>query len=335
MEIFEKAFACLAGLAIGDAMGMPTEFMTPELISENYGWVQDFVKPLEWHPHSRMRPGSITDDTGQALAIIHAYTNEGTLSPEDVARELIAWADGIPEDELTTFIGPSTSKALSSIKAGCSPKESGSSGKTNGGSMRVAPVGIVRFGDQSNAVADAYTSCVPTHNTTVAAAGAGAVAAAIAVAMTTDPSLDSIIEAGKFGAREGSKNGNWAWGTRLDKRIELADRLVQDADNEKIALELLYNYVGVDMLVAESVATAFGIVRLAGGNPMKACALGANIGGDSDTIAAIAGAICGAWKGIDHIDKQLLDVVLKVNKIDLELEAQYLVDIARNTRNLT
>jgi ADP-ribosylglycohydrolase len=329
MEIFEKAFACLAGLAIGDAMGMPTEFMTPELISENYGWVQDFVHPLDWHPHSRMKPGSITDDTGQALAIIHAYTDKGTLSPEDVARELISWADGIPEDELATFIGPSTSKALSSIKAGCSPKESGSSGKTNGGSMRVAPVGIVRQGDQINAVADAYTSCVPTHNTTVAAAGAGAVAAAIAVAMTTDTSLDSIIEAGKFGAREGSKNGNWAWGTRLDNRIELADRLVQDADNEKIALELLYNYVGVDMLVAESVATAFGIVRLAGGEPMKACALGANIGGDSDTIAAIAGAICGAWKGINHIDKQLLDVVLEVNKIDLEIEAQHLVEIAR------
>ncbi len=332
MEIFEKAFACLAGLAIGDAMGMPTEFMTPELISENYGWVQDFVKPLEWHPHSRMELGSITDDTGQALAIIHAYTDKGTLSPEDVARELIAWADGIPEDELATFIGPSTSKALSSIKDGCSPKESGSSGKTNGGSMRVAPVGIVRYGDQRNAVADAYTSCVPTHNTTVAAAGAGAVAAAIAVAMTTDSSIDSIIEAGKFGAREGSKNGNWAWGTRLDKRIELADRLVQDADDEKIALELLYNYVGVDMLVAESVATAFGIVRLAGGDPMKACALGANIGGDSDTIAAIAGAICGAWKGISHIDKQLLDVVLEVNKMDLELEAQHLVEIARNTK---
>jgi ADP-ribosylglycohydrolase len=335
MEIFEKAFACLAGLAIGDAMGMPTEFMTPSLISENYGWVQEFVQPLDWHPHSRMKPGSITDDTGQALAIIHAYTEKGTISPEDVARELVAWADGIPEDELATFIGPSTGKALNAIKAGCSPKESGSSGKTNGGSMRVAPVGIVRYGDQSQAVADAYTSCIPTHNTMVAASGAGAVAAAVAAAMTIDASLDSIIEAGKYGAREGSKNGNWAWGTRLDKRIELADRLVQDADNEKNALELLYNYVGVDMLVAESVATAFGIVRLSDGDPMKACALGANIGGDSDTIAAIAGAICGAWKGMNYIDKQLLGVVLEVNKIDLELEAKYLVKIAGNTKILT
>jgi len=199
----------------------------------------------------------------------------------------------------------------------------------------VAPVGIVRYGDLSNAVEDAYTSCIPTHNTMVAAAGAGAVAAAIAAAMIMGASLDSIIDAGKFGAREGSKNGNWAWGTRLDKRIELADRLVQEADNEKNALDLLYNYVGVDMLVAESVATAFGIVRLADGDPMKACALGANIGGDSDTIAAIAGAICGAWKGIKHIDKKLLDVVLEVNKIDLELEAKNLVEIAENAKKLT
>ena len=334
MDLFDNAFSCLAGLAIGDAMGMPTEFLTPELIADNYGWVQDFVEPLDWHPHSRMRPGSITDDTGQALAIARAYTDEGTLSPEDVARELIAWAEGIPEDELATFIGPSTSKALSAIKAGCRPQESGSSGKTNGGSMRVAPVGIIRFGDQSGAVADAYTSCIPTHNTTVAAAGSGAVAAAIAAALTPSVSLDEIIEAGKFGARAGSKNGNWAWGTSLDKRIELADRLVQDADDEKSALDLLYNYIGVDMLVAESVATAFGIVRLAGGDPMKACVLGANIGGDSDTIAAIAGAICGAWKGIDHIDTHLLDVVLEVNKLDLALEARRLVEIAENMRGL-
>ncbi len=328
MNLFEKAYACLAGLAIGDAMGMPTEFLTPELIADNYGWVRDFVQPLDWHPHSRMKPGAITDDTGQALAIAHAYANDGTLSPEDVARELVAWAEGIPKEELATFIGPSTSKALNSIKAGCSPQESGSSGKTNGGSMRVAPVGIVRHGDQSDAVADAYTTCIPTHNTIVAAAGAGAVAAAIAAALTPDASLDAIIEAGKFGARSGSKNGNWTWGTRLDKRIELANRLVQDADDEKTALGLLYDYVGVDMLVAESVATAFGIVRLANGNPMKACALGANIGGDSDTIAAIAGAICGAWRGIDYIDTHLLDVVLEVNKLDLALEAQRLVEIA-------
>ncbi|MEA3351448.1 MAG: ADP-ribosylglycohydrolase family protein [Chloroflexota bacterium] len=334
MDLFDKAYACLASLAIGDAMGMPTEFMTPELIADNYGWVRDFVRPLDWHPHSHMQPGAITDDTGQAIAIAHAYADNGTLSPGDVARELIAWVDVIPEGELATFIGPSTSKALNAIKAGCSPGESGSSGKTNGGSMRVAPVGIVRHGDQSGAVADAYTTCIPTHNTGVAAAGAGAVAAAIAAAMTPDASLDTIIAAGKFGARSGSKNGNWAWGTGLDKRIELADRLVQDTDDEKIALGLLYDYVGVDMLVAESVATAFGIVRLAGGDPMKACALGANIGGDSDTIAAIAGAICGAWKGINHIDAHLLEMVLEVNKLDLASEAQRLVEIAGKTRGL-
>lgn len=327
MELFEKAYACLAGLAIGDAMGMPTEFLTPEMIADNYGWVRDFVQPLDWHPHCHMKPGMITDDTGQALAIGHAYTEKGTLSSADVARELLAWAEGIPTEDLATFIGPSTSKALSAIKAGCSPSESGSSGKTNGGSMRVAPVGIVRHCDQSGAVADAYTACIPTHNTMVAAAGAGAVAAAIAAALTPAASLDSIIEAGKYGAKSGSKNGNWAWATKLDKRISMADRLVQDADDEKIAMGLLYDYVGVDMLVAESVATAFGIVRLANGNPMKACELGANIGGDSDTIAAIAGAICGAWKGISYIDTHLLNMVLEVNSLDLAFEAQRLVNI--------
>lgn len=319
-------------MAIGDALGMPTEFLTLDQIAENYGWVDSFVKPMEWHPHTCLDPGSVTDDTAQALAIARAYSNDGTLSVENVSRELVKWAEAVPETKLNSFIGPSTKKALQAIRDGSDPEESGITGKTNGGAMRVAPVGIIRHGDPNRAVEDAYTSCIPTHNTTIAVAGSAAVAAAIAVAMIEDVSLEDVIDAGKIGAIAGRKHGAWAWGTRLEARIDLAVSLVQKAEDESTALANLYNYVGVDFLVAESVATAFGIVLLSGGDPMKACRLGANIGGDSDTVAAIAGAICGAYKDIHSIDRQLLEVVEAVNGFDLEKIAEDLVRKAENTK---
>ena len=329
MSFVDKAYACLAGLALGDALGMPTEFLTPGQITEHFGWVEDFGPAPEWHPHSRMEPGEITDDTGQALAIAHAYAGDGALRLEAVVRELLAWAEAMPEDKYGILVGPSTSQALEAIQAGSPPEKSGASGKTNGGSMRVAPVGIVQRGDIIGAVEDAHVACIPTHNTTVAIAGSGAVAAAIGEALKDDSTLESITNAGKVGARRGRKKGAWAWGTRLENRIELAEEIVRGEDDEKKALRRLYEYVGVDMLVAESIATAFGIVILAKGDPMKACVLGANAGGDTDTIAAVSGAICGAWRGMRDIDQGLLKILLDVNNLDLYHEAQRLVHIAK------
>ena len=53
----------------GDAMGMPTEFLTPEQIAEYYGEVKGFVQPHPKQIHARMPAGHVTDDTGQALAL--------------------------------------------------------------------------------------------------------------------------------------------------------------------------------------------------------------------------------------------------------------------------
>jgi ADP-ribosylglycohydrolase len=70
----DRIFACLAGLALGDALGQPVEFLTPEQIAAGPGWVSDFVPAPAWHPHYRLTPGRVTDDTGQALAVDGGWT---------------------------------------------------------------------------------------------------------------------------------------------------------------------------------------------------------------------------------------------------------------------
>jgi ADP-ribosylglycohydrolase len=327
MSLFERMHGCLAGLALGDCLGMPTEFMTPAQIAEEFGWVERPVRAPGWHPHHTFHPAQVTDDTGQALAIARAYREDGTLSAGDVARELLAWADGAAED-LPLIAGPSTQRALQRLRAGEDPRQTGHQGTTNGAAYRAVVVGLAACRRPDALLEQVVEACLPTHGTAPAISGAAAVACAVATAVREGATLADIFAAAQEGAVRGRELGAWAWGTPLEKRIALALRLVADDPRPAVALGKLYDYVGVDLLVAESVASAFGIVALAQGEPMRAIQYGANIGGDTDTIAALAGAICGAWKGIAAIDPQMLVQVEAVNQLDLDAESRRLERIA-------
>lgn len=322
-----KAHGCLAGLALGDAMGCPTEFLTPEQISTAFGRVEGLVASPEGHPHHALLPGCVTDDTEQALALAEVYVQEGKVRAESVARALLEWADGRRE-RLALYAGPSTRKALDALRSGVSPRAAGRTGRTNGAAMRVAPVGIVCAGDADAAVADAVEASLPTHGTTPALSAAAAVACAVAEAISESAALDAVVHAGMEGAVRGRAFGAWVWTSPLEKRIELAVRLVRQAESEAEAVRALYDYVGVDMAVTESIPTAFGLVILAEGDPMRAVRYAANIGGDTDTIGAIAGAICGAFKGVGAVDAALLAAVERINGLDLEMVARGLVRVA-------
>jgi ADP-ribosylglycohydrolase len=329
-EAMDKAYGCLAGLALGDAMGMPVEFMTPARIAEEYGWIDGLVASPSWHPHRVFPPGTVTDDTGQALALADVYRSQGAMTAEGAAAALMAWA-GRCKGRLHLILGPSTSRSLAALQEGADPTQSGRSGKTNGAAMRVAPVGIVRAGNPEATLADTVQACLPTHGTTLAISGAAAVAFAIAEAMHTASTLDSIIEAATDGAVRGREHGAWAWTPPLERRIRFAVQLALSSENERAALQALYDLVGVDLLITESIATAFGLVALAAGDPMRAIRHAVNLGGDTDTVGAIAGAICGAWRGATAVDANLLAQVERINHLDLRGTAQDLVLVGEET----
>ncbi len=333
MSLFERMYGCLAGLALGDCLGMPTEFMNPAQIAEEFGWVERPVRAPAWHPHHELEPAQVTDDTGQALAIARAYREDGTLGAADVARELLAWADGAG-NILPVIAGPSTQRALQRLRAGDDPRQTGKQGTTNGASYRAVIVGLATCHRPEALLGQVVEACLPTHGTGPAISGAAAVAFAVATAARDGATLADVFAAAQEGAVRGRELGAWAWTTPLEKRIALALRLAAEDPKPAVALGRLYDYVGVDMLVAESVASAFGIVALAQGDPMRAIEYGANIGGDTDTIAALAGAICGAWKGIAAIDAGMLAQVEAVNRLDLAATARRVERIASNRHSL-
>ncbi|NPV56139.1 MAG: ADP-ribosylglycohydrolase family protein [Anaerolineae bacterium] len=323
MKRYDRIHGCLAGLALGDSLGCPTEFLTPEQIRDEFGWVDHFVQAPAWHPHVLLPAGHITDDTGQTLAVAQALDEKGKTDSAAVARTLRLWADE-NSSILSLITGPSTRAALDLLQAGTSSENSGQNGLTNGASYRAVIPGMVNHKHPQDLLQQVVEVCRVTHDTTVAISGAAAVAFAVSAAFQLHASLDGVISAACQGAIQGRQHGKWRWGTPLEKRIQLALDLVQSAGDPKQALTRLYDYVGVDMLVAESIASAFGIVKLADGDPMKAVQYGANIGGDTDTIAAIAGAVCGAWQGTDAIDRNMLAEVERVNQLDLARAAHRL-----------
>ncbi len=326
MNLYKKILGCLAGLALGDALGCPTEFMTRTQIRAESGWVDGLIQAPAWHPHHLLQAGRVTDDTGQTLAVAHAVQEDGSLSAEEVARQLILWAEEAG-NAVDLVIGPSTRTAIERIREGESPRQTGDKGTTNGSTYRGIIPGLVYHSCPEQILSSVVEACLPTHGTTAAISGAASVAFAVAFALNLMPPLEEILTAAKYGAVAGRERGKWMWTTPLEKRIELAIRLVKENPEPENALTALSDFVGTDMQVSESVASAFGVVALAQGDPMKAVRYGANIGGDTDTIAALAGAVCGAWQGIDAFDPGMVAKVEEVNHLDLANEARRIARI--------
>jgi ADP-ribosylglycohydrolase len=309
-------------VALGDALGRATEFLTREQIRAHFGWLTQLAAPPHFHPAHAHPPGIVTDDTAQTLLIAQLLARGETLTPENVAAALVKWSD---EKSLQThYIGPSTRRALAQLKEGVSPRETGKSGTTNGAAMRVAAIGIIDAGNFDRLMNDVIAASAPTHNTRNAIQGGAAVGCAIAEAMSQDSTVETVIAAAQHGAMRGREHGAWSWCTPLEKRIELAVRLAREGHDLDEALQKIYDYVGTGLDPAESVAAAFGVIAAARSDATTAINGGVNIGGDTDTVASIAGAICGALHGIESLDQNLVRDVERVNGFNLDSVAREL-----------
>jgi len=250
------------------------------------------------------------------------------MTAESAAQAILSWADA-EGPRLELYAGPSTRRALDALRKGANPRQSGQQGTTNGAAMRIAPVGIVHAGDFPATLADTVEACLPTHGTTLAISAAAAVSYAVCEAMTARATVGSVLAAAQRGAIDGRQYGAWVWTPLLEQRIALAVRLAHEAKDDVAARESLYRYIGVDIAVTETVPTALGLVALTAGDPQRAMLHAAQIGGDTDTIGAIAGAVCGALSGIAAVDQDLLATVERANGLDLAQIAQGLVAAAR------
>jgi ADP-ribosylglycohydrolase len=111
----------------------------------------------------------------------------------------------------------------------------------------------------------------------------------------------------------------------------MATRLVYGKTPEDAA-EALYTKIGADIASSDSIPTAIGLFAAGQGDPMATITLTANMGGDTDTIGAMAGGIAGAFTGIEAFPKPIIDTVEKVNHLDLKDKSRRLMEYARRYR---
>ena len=323
----DRAVGALYGLAIGDALGMPTQLMSRTGIAERYGVIDRFRAADAWHPLAGGLPaGHITDDTEQALLLARLLIEgHGHVAPGIFARALVEWEDDMRARGSLDLLGPSTKRAVQAVLDGEPLATAGRFGTTNGAAMRVTPVGILRTWQPTDIFVDlvAETSFV-SHNTGVAIAGAAAVAAAVSAGID-GANLEAAVEAAVEAAQVGATRGYWVAAADVASRIRLAIDLADPADVDG-SLTRLYEIVGTSLATQESVPAVFGILATFPDDPWSAVCSAASLGGDSDTVAAMAGAIGGALHGTAGFPAGARETVATVNSLDLEPVADRLLE---------
>ncbi len=279
----------MLGAAIGDALGKQNEGLSRKEIP---GRVIDYGKTPERCPGGKLRAGQYTDDTEQMIVLAQSLIECGGFDVQDFAGRIAHWgADTLADPVRRSLVGPSSSIAISRLSSGVSWKESGSDIPSCGSAMRVAPIGLF-YKKPDEVESNAALSSLPTHNSKAAIAGAVAVAVGVRCALEDmdcfDITKEIIARASKYDKG-------------LANKIELS-YVKRDAEPDEVFAEL-----GTSYLVYETVPSAFYGFSRHFEDPEKAIIEAVNAGGDTDSIACITGALCGARHGVEAFPEWWLE----------------------------
>lgn len=323
----QRAAGALYGLAIGDALGMPTQALPRDQIVARYGsLIATFEDAPASHPLAAGLPaGAVTDDTEQAVLLARVIiASGGRPDPAEIAKRLLAWEESVRARGSPDLLGPSTKRAVSALLAGADLGQAGRHGTTNGAAMRITPVGIATPCADLGVLEDRVVAAsLATHNTSVALAGAAAVAAAVSAGID-GATVPEAIRIAAAAAQRAARRGHWVAGADVASRITWAAGLVAGLTVTEV-IEQVYALVGTSLATQESVPAAFAVAAASPGDPWLACRIAASLGGDCDTIAAMAGAVTGACHGAEAFPVSARSTIATVNGLGLDALAQDLL----------
>jgi len=296
---------CLIGQCLGDAAGFVVEGFSPEACKR---YVEDFLKTEKAGDFGRFPCpfGQYSDDSQLARELIQSYVACKKFDPGDYAERIkLIFA----EKRIVGF-GYSTKEAAKRLARGISWEESGTPPPSagNGSAMRAAPVGLIFFDDPKSLIQAAHDQGRITHKDPRSSAGAVAVSGAVGLALQEKTiNVESFI----------STLADWtntiepAFSSELKKLIGWLSMPPEEAVTFISRAGLYADYVdedewkGISAFVISSVLwSLYSFLRTPDDYWETICtAIGA--GGDTDTTAAMAGAISGAYLGIGAIPSHL------------------------------
>ena len=289
MKTTDRIVGCLKGIATGDAIGKQTELLSHEDVLR---WYPGGIGGFEGTPGSvipryvgnrkrEWRIGETTDDTERTIAVARAIIADGgSVAHTRVGREML---------QCTKCVHPGVKSLWEFHQAG-DPARVATNHDGCGAAIRVAPVGIVfrseRLDDLVNGAREASIS---THGGAVAIAAAAATAAAVSAAIDGSPPTDIILLAERAAMEAGRR-----WSGGASSAFASTIRSVHDE------LRRLPELCSTDVVTRWFPDRPMTIVPVALGlatvmhSAEDAILLAANVGGDSDSVASIAGAVLGA-----------------------------------------
>ena len=315
MSRYYRFFAC------GDAVGKATEFMTPDDIRTNMGRITGLVDPARSITHPDLPIWAVTDDTEQNLWLLRRYLKDGKVTIENTVSELVKWIEGTGAVE-KHYIGPSSLKALQGITAGQDPLKAGINGTTCGGIMR-APAAVFA-GMMLNQDIDEciYNALVCTHNNSVALESAYAYGHALNFLLKNiiagKPQLntmEALLTKAEEGCRTGLGKAPWISASAgLLPRLEYMRKLDVVSWPEDRLKDFLYGVMGTGLPSYETAGAVF-CLNMYSDDPMRIMFLSAELGGDTDTIGALACSLAAMRNSETEIPADMAPTVIEKNNL--------------------
>ena len=288
--LYDKCLGALVGGVIGDALGAPSEGKSADEIDAQLGWLDDFES-------------GGTDDT--VLRDILARTlirTSGYATTDDWADDwMAAWDDIFGPKQQKFFL--SVLHTARRLRVQGEPRMAALGNiPCSSSAMCMAPAGLVNACNPAQAAAQAthLASLINVQDAGFCQDGAAIVAAAVAAACRADASVESILQ-------EAVANVPATSGARMLAGVQQAPSIDAARDRDYAAFrahvhehkERFFQPRKANSL--ETVPLTLALFSLAGGDVERCVTFAANLGGDTDTMAAMGGAIAGAFGGVGAI----------------------------------
>ncbi|MBU3923764.1 MAG: ADP-ribosylglycohydrolase family protein [Nanoarchaeota archaeon] len=310
----DKFKGTIVGAVAGDALGMPTEYISQSTLNKHYGGkVTQYQNPHRDHPNAHLFAGQYTDDGQQIIASAKSLIKQNGFNIKDFAKSLGEWGhkcDTIPGYD--RYSGGTSLLSTLKLYNGTDPSKSGGHSPTCGAAMRIAPIALFYHSDENLLTKYTTESTTMTHTNKDAIESALIISHTVRNLLTGKNPLESILEARTH------ING---------KLTENIDYVIRNKNSHPLEIA---QTIGASELVYQTIPCAISCFLYSPNSFEETLINAANlIPGDTDSIACIAGTLTGARNGYEAIPEKFKTKLEDISL--LEILAEQLFEISQST----
>ncbi|MBF0498761.1 MAG: ADP-ribosylglycohydrolase family protein [Candidatus Riflebacteria bacterium] len=300
--MIEKFQASMLGFAIGDALAAPIEDVIREQNIDGEISVTDYLQAMPSHPIGHLSPGQYSDETQTMLLVAESVVARKGFHIDDLVQRFIDWYQTQKYRSSWRFPGNTMIKACRKLAAGTHWSQSGFPSAGIGGSIRTLPLALAFHRQPGVLKGSIEQSCKITHTDPRVSGAAIVLATTIRIGLEgADAAPDAIINPAIERAQ--------VFAPDLPRRLKVV------RDTLRLDTSIAIEQIGNTGFALDAVCCALYLFLKFPRSFDKLVSTAAVQGGDSDAIAAMAGAMFGAFNGLAAIPDRWLAKLENVDHI--------------------